>query len=72
MMSKPIIPTQMNGPIMEVGKRNFIITKTIVESSFNFHFRNIFKLKLWLFAVSFASLGVLVLLFNDKIKQDEY
>lgn len=32
------------------------------------HFDKTFKIKLWLFAVSFASLGVLVLLFNDKIK----
>lgn len=32
------------------------------------HFNKTFKTKLWLFAVSFASLGVLVLLFNDKIK----
>lgn len=31
------------------------------------HFDKTFKTKLWLFAVSFASLGVLVLLFNDKI-----
>lgn len=36
--------------------------------SLSWHIEKVFKLKLWLFAVSFASLGVLVLLFNDKIK----
>ena len=49
-------------------KKFYYYKKTEREASFNFHFQNIFKLKLWLFAVSFASLGVLVLLFNDKIK----
>lgn len=32
------------------------------------HFNKTFKTKLWLFVVSFALLGVLVFLFNDKIK----
>ena len=32
------------------------------------HIQLMFLNKIWLFAVSFASLGVLVLLFNDKIK----
>ena len=49
-------------------KKFYYYKKTEREASFNFHFQNIFKLKLWLFAVSFASLGVLVLVFNDKIK----
>jgi hypothetical protein len=49
-------------------KKFYYYKKTEREASLNFHFQNIFKLKLWLFAVSFASLGVLVLLFNDKIK----
>ncbi len=49
-------------------KKFYYYKKTEREASFNFHFQNIFKLKLWLIAVSFASLGVLVLLFNDKIK----
>ena len=49
-------------------KKFYYYKKTEREASFNFHFQNIFKLKLWLFAVSFASLGLLVLLFNDKIK----
>lgn len=49
-------------------KKFYYYKKTERVASFNFHFQNIFKLKLWLFAVSFALLGVLVLLFNDKIK----
>tara|TARA_A100001015_G_C14896565_1_gene674649 strand:- start:449 stop:772 length:324 start_codon:yes stop_codon:yes gene_type:complete len=49
-------------------KKFYYYKKTEREASFNFHIQNIFKLKLWLFAVSFASLGVLVLIFNDKIK----
>lgn len=36
--------------------------------SFNEHLKLMFKSKHWIFLVSFASLGVLVLLFNDKIK----
>lgn len=36
--------------------------------SLSWHIEKVFKSKLWLFVVSFASLGVLVLLFNDKIK----
>lgn len=49
-------------------KKFYYYKKTVREASFNFHFQNIFKLKLWLIAVSFASLGVFVLLFSDKIK----
>ena len=38
------------------------------DSSFSKHFKNLFKSKIWIFAVSFALMGVFVLLFSDKIK----
>ena len=38
------------------------------DSSLSEHFKNLFESKIWIFAVSFALLGVFVLLFSDKIK----
>lgn len=38
------------------------------DSSLSKHFKNLFKSKIWIFAVSFALMGVFVLLFSDKIK----
>ncbi|MEC7286469.1 MAG: hypothetical protein VXV72_02340 [Bacteroidota bacterium] len=38
------------------------------DSSLSKHFKNLFESKIWIFAVSFALLGVFVLLFSDKIK----
>ena len=36
--------------------------------SFAYHLKNFIKLKQWIFFVSFGFMGILVLLFNDKIK----
>jgi uncharacterized membrane protein YsdA (DUF1294 family) len=69
--TKLIFDSEGNQVIVEKDGRstNFFIhpletRKTDIKN----HFDRTLKTKLWLFAVSFASLGVLVLLFNDKIK----
>ena len=41
--------------------------KIMREETFNFYLRNIFKFKLWVFAISIGFLGLLVFLINDKI-----
>ena len=46
----------------------FIHPQELRKSDFNFHFDNIFKLKLWIFLISFSFMGLLVFLFNDKIQ----
>lgn len=46
----------------------FIHPQDLRKSDFMFHFDNIFKLKLWLFSISFSFMGLFVFLFNDKIQ----
>ena len=46
----------------------FIHPQELRKSDFNFHFDNIFKLKLWIFLISFSFLELIVFLFNDKIQ----
>ncbi len=41
--------------------------KIMREETFNFYLGNIFKFKLWVFAISIGFLGLLVFLINDKI-----
>jgi hypothetical protein len=55
-------------------KRFFYFTKLkkyplqFKSHSFAYHLKNFIKLKQWIFFVSFGFMGILVLLFNDKIK----
>ncbi len=46
----------------------FIHPKESRKKDLQFHFDNIFKLKLWLFSISFTFMGLIVFLFNDKIQ----
>ena len=46
----------------------FIHPKESRKKDLQFHFDNIFKLKLWIFLISFSFMGLLVFLFNDKIQ----
>tara|TARA_B100001063_G_scaffold166181_1_gene155170 strand:+ start:195 stop:956 length:762 start_codon:yes stop_codon:yes gene_type:complete len=46
----------------------FIHPKESRKINLQFHFDNIFKLKLWIFLISYSFMGLLVFLFNDKIQ----
>ena len=69
--TKLLYDTQGNQVVTEKGGKmvNFFIhPNELRKADFMFHFDNIFKIKLWLFALSFSFMGLLVLLFNDKIQ----